>query len=107
MFGETYSLRIITTFLQENGIEFNYCNSRVGIGMYNHGCGVKLDDTYKLSIQTHTDIIGSSFAEVALQNVKTQQLVYDGTYGFGDVIRFDTPQDLFDNILEVQGKARA
>lgn len=101
MFGETYSLRLITTFLQENDIEYNYSNSRMGMGLYDHGCSVKINDTYKLSIQTHTDVVGPSFVETALQNVKTQNIVYNGTYGYYDVIRFDTPQEFFDHILYV------
>ena len=101
MFGETYSLRLITEFLTENGIEFKYSNSRVGMGLYSHGCSVQINDTYKLSIQTHTDVVGPSFVEVALQDIKAKKIVNDGTYGYFDVIRFDTPKKLFDHLLAV------
>lgn len=101
MSQETYALKLITSFLQENNIKFNYNNSNIGMSFYNHGCSVKINDTYKLSIQTHTDVVGPSFVEVALQNVNTQKIVYDGTYGYYDVIRFNTPQEFFHHILDV------
>lgn len=98
---ETYTLRIVTDFLRSNNIEFKYSSSRVGFGFYEHGCRIQIDDTYQLSIQTHTDVVGESFAETALQNKVTQRIVEDGTFDYYDVKRFDTPQDLFDHIKEV------
>lgn len=98
MFGDTYSLGLVTAFLDANGIPYTYNNARVGFSLYNHGCRVKINDTYHISIQTHPDIAGNRFAETALQNLKTQQLVEDGTFGYTDVMRFPTPQDLFDHI---------
>lgn len=103
MLGETYALNLVTTFLKELNIDFNYSNSRMGFGLYYHGCRVDINDTYCLSIQTHIDVVGPSFVEVALQNVKTQKIVDDGTYGYFGVIRFDTPHKLFDHLLDVMG----
>jgi aspartokinase len=74
MFGETYSLSLITEFLNSKGIPYEYCNARVGILFDNHGCRVQLSDIYTLSVQTHPDVAGDSFAEVALQNIVTQKL---------------------------------
>jgi hypothetical protein len=98
MRNETYSLRQVTTFLKERNIPYKYSNANVGISFYNHGCRIDVNDTYKLSIQTHTDIVGPSFAETALQDVKKGQIVYNGIYGYIDVIRWDSPQELFDHI---------
>lgn len=101
MENETYTLRIITTYLKSKGISFEHWSSNVGISFYEHGCRVKLNETYSLSIQTHTDVVGRSFAETALQNMETKRIVHDGTYGYDDVIRHDTPEKLFEHIDEL------
>lgn len=98
MFGETYSLGLITKFLKEKGIAYEPRNANVGFTMHDHGCAVKINDTYTLSIQTHPMIAGESFAETGLQNTITKKIVYDGTYRYWDVRRFKKPQDLFDHI---------
>jgi len=91
MFDETYSLSLVTEFLKSKGIPFTYCNAQVGILFYNHGCRIQLNDTFSLSVQTHPDVAGNCFVEVALQNVVTKQFV-------GDEERFATPQQLFEHI---------
>ena len=98
MFGETYSLSLVTEFLDSKKISYKYCNANIGILFHNHGCRVILNDTYSISIQTHPDVAGCSFAETALQNMKTKQLVN------GDVDRFNTPQELFDYITDMVSK---
>lgn len=95
---ETYSLRLITDFLKDKNITFEYCNSKVGFMLYNHGCRIDITPRYKLSIQTHPSVIGGAFAETALQDIDNARLVYDGTMGYHDVKRFDTPEELFDHI---------
>lgn len=101
MFGETYSLRVVTDFLRKNNIEFEYCNARIGTALYDHGCRIKINDTYSISVQTHPDIAGNGFAETALQNMVSNKIVYDGTYGYDDVERFMTPEDLFEHLRSI------
>lgn len=98
---ETYALSLVTEFLKENGIEYAHNSANIGICFNEHGCRVKVNDTYQLSIQTHTDVVGSSFAETALQNTTTKKIVYDGTHGYYDVKRWAKPVQLFDHILEL------
>ena len=102
MFGETYSLQLITKYLKSENIPFKYSNAGVGFGICNHGCRVIFNDTYNLSIQTHPDVTGSSFAETALQNQTTKQIMYDGTFGYHDVKRWNTPDDLFEHIKQLR-----
>jgi hypothetical protein len=104
---ETYSLRVVTKFLNERKIAYEHSSARVGFGSFNeHGCRIKLNDTYKLSIQTHPDIAGEAFAETALQNIKNHKICYDGTYSYIDVRRFDNPQQLFDHVIWIMEKAQ-
>lgn len=98
MFGETYSLSLVTDFLDSKKIPYKYCNANVGILFHNHGCRVQLNDTFSLSVQTHPDVAGPSFAETALQNNVTKKIVG------GDVERFYSPQELFDYITEIVRK---
>jgi len=106
MLGETYSLRVVTEFLRQNNIEFDYSNARVGgTNFYDHGCRIKIDDRYSISVQTHPSIAGNSFAETALQDMISKQIVYDGTYGYDAVKQHDTPEDLFQHLRDVLNKA--
>lgn len=98
---ETYSLRLVTDFLKQQNIPFELHSANVGICFAEHGCRVTLDDTYKLSIQTHPDVTGCSFAETALQNMVIRKMVYDGTHGYYDIKRWNTPDELFEHILEL------
>lgn len=102
---ETYCLRLVTAFLKKEGIPFDYNSAMVGgMSLYEHGCRVDVDDTYKLSIQTHSDVVGSSFAETALQNMVTHNICYDGTHGYYDVRRWNTPEELFKHIKAVMAR---
>lgn len=94
-------MRLVTEFLEEQGIEYKHNSASVGMLFYEHGCRVKINDVYQLSVQTHPDIAGPCFAETALQNVETKKIVCDGTYGYCDVERWDTPDDLFDHIRKL------
>jgi hypothetical protein len=98
MIRETYSLRQVTTFLKVRNIPYKYCNAHVGMSYYNHGCRIDVNEKYKLSIQTHTNVVGPSFAETALQDAVKGTIVYDGVYGYYDVIRWDSTQELFHHI---------
>ena len=99
---ETYSLRIITDFLRKNNIPFTYHNANVaGYTVVNHGCRITLHDTYMLSIQTHPLVAAYAFAETALQGLQTKRMVHDGTYGYDDVIRWATPEELFEHIQKI------
>lgn len=101
MLGDTYSLRLVVSFLKDNRIPYKYCNANVGFIFHNHGCRINVDDTYSLSIQTHPMVTGESFAETGLTNVVTKAMVEDGTHGYHDVMRFLDPKELFDHILSL------
>lgn len=101
MFSETYSLRLVTDFLRKHNVEFEYSNAKVGSSFYDHGCRIKINDTYSISVQTHPDIAGYGFAETALQNMISKKIVYDGTYGYCDIERFNTPEDLFAHLRSI------
>lgn len=94
MFGNTYSLRLVIDFLDENKIEYKYSNANVGFTIHNHGCRIQINDKYSLSIQTHPMVVGESFAETALTNVLTKEMVEDGI--------FYDPRELFDHILSLE-----
>lgn len=102
MLGETYALSLVTRFLQQNNMEFEYNSAKVGsLLLYHHGCRVSLKDRYSLSIQTHPDIVGCFFAETALMDVEKKQFVVDGTLGYRDVMQFSTPDALREHLLDV------
>lgn len=101
MLGNTYQLRLVIKFLRDNRIAYSYCSANIGSMLYEHGCHIKINDTYRLSVQTHPMIAGESFAETALQNMITRDVVYDGTHGYYDVQRFCNPSDLFEHILSL------
>ena len=101
MSDATYSLRLVIEFLKNNKIPYTYCSANVDYMFYEHGCRIKLDDTYTLSIQTHPMIAGKSFAETALRNMVTGKIVEDGTHDYDDIKRFWNPSDLFDHILSL------
>ena len=101
MIDETYSLSVITKFLTSNNIPYEHCNAKVGMSFYDHGCRVKLNEQYSLSIQTHPDIAGESFAETALQDMVNKKIVYSGKFSYHDVKHFKDPQELFDHITDL------
>lgn len=98
-FGDTYALKKIVKFFNENNLEFKYYNSATGINLYNHGCRLILNKGIQLSIQTHTDVVGDSFAEtLTFHNGKIK---YITKLGYSDVIRHKKPKELFQHIKEL------
>jgi hypothetical protein len=92
----TYCLRIVTKYLDMKNIKYSYCTGGHVFKLYESGCQIQLNDKYRLSIQTHNDLVGSDFAETALLDGK--EIVY-GQYGYGhDVMRHDSPEKLFEHI---------
>jgi hypothetical protein len=65
-----------------------------------------MTDDLKMSIQTHPMITGTAFAETAIQSMQEGKVIY-GRFGYDDVIRHDTPEDLFSHIQEVLSKVQA
>lgn len=100
----TYSLRVIVDFLESKDIKYKFASSPVGYVFYEHGVRMDLTDDLKMSIQTHPMIAGPAFAETAIQSMQQQKVVY-GHFGYNDVIRHDTPEDLFNHIQEVVNEA--
>jgi hypothetical protein len=69
------------------------------------GIVLTLINGYSLSIQTHPDIAEHAFAETAL--IKDNQICYeDEVLGYYDVLRHDTPEDLFAHIDESIAKLK-
>lgn len=101
----TYSLRLIVNYLESKNIQYTFASSPVGYTFYEHGCRVFLTDDLKMSIQTHPMIAGPAFAETAIQSMERKTVVY-GHFGYNDVIRHDTPEDLFSHIQEVVNEAK-
>lgn len=101
----TYSLRVVEDYLKEKDIKYVFANARVGLFLYDHGCRIDLTDDLKMSIQTHPMIAGPAFAETAIQSMERKSVVY-GYFGYNDVIRHDTPEELFNHIQEVLNAAK-
>lgn len=102
----SYSLRVVLEYLKSKNIEYTVSNASVGLGFYDHGCRIQLNDRYKLSIQTHPDVAVDAFAETAIVDTTKRGPVY-GVFGYDDVLRHRTPEDLFAHIEEVLEKAKA
>lgn len=85
---ETYSLSIITAWLKEKNIPFNYAQASLGMlsSIYNHGIRINIKDNDVLSIQTHPDVAGWAFAETLVRS----NMLSD--------IRHETPEKLFEFI---------
>lgn len=105
MLGETYSLRIVTALLRENHLEYTYNDAKVGVTLFHHGCRIALNERYTLSIQTHPDIAGFSFAETAM--LVDNKVVMDGTFGYDDIKRFHTPEALMEHVRALVDEVRA
>lgn len=103
MVNETYSLRVVTTYLNSKGISFEHWSGYVGYrySFYEHGCRITLNCDLKMSIQTHPIFAGPAFAETVIQSLETKSFVYD-KFGYADdVLRFQTPEKLFEHIENV------
>ena len=93
----SYSLGLVTDFLDKMKITYTYSSGGGMFAFYETGCRIKLNEPFELSIQTDPVIAGPSFAETALISANTHKVVY-GTCGYGDVKRHDTPDELFKEI---------
>lgn len=107
----TYSCRLIAEFLEAERVYYTFNSAPVGILHYAHGLRISLgqDDTVSMSIQTHPDIAATSFAETFLmrQTDDSSSVAQDDAelgYVYRDVRRFQTPELLFDHILQVVHK---
>ena len=84
---ETYSLSLITTWLEDKNIPFKYSSSCIDIySIYEHGIRIQFEGFY-LSIQTHPMIAGWAFVET----LRTDDMSSD--------TRHKSPEDFF-NFLE-------
>lgn len=81
---ETYSLRLLTSWLKENKISFIYYSPDIEYDkLYEHGIKIKYKDTF-ISIQTHPRVTGWAFAETLILDNITEE-----------AIRHETPDSLF------------
>lgn len=88
---ETYSLKVITSWLKERNIPFKYSSSPIDrYCLYQHGIRIKFVG-FELSLQTHPMIAGWAFVE----SLRTDNMLSD--------TRYDTPEKFFeflDNLLK-------
>ena len=96
----TYSVRKITEWRDQQGFcDYVKGNPRLVSDFMVTGVPLVLGETYQLSIQTHPDIAGHAFAETAITRKDKGGVVYISKYGYyGDVIRHDEMDDLFEHI---------
>lgn len=104
----SYSIALIARWLRDqNGIEWKDC-SRHPIDpycFYTTGIRISLDvpdqQDVELSVQTHPAIAAYAFAETAV--LVAGGVIYPTALGYGDdVVRHQTPDDLFQHILRVR-----
>lgn len=69
------------------------------------GIRLNLVDNYSLSIQTHPDVASEAFAETAL--VKDGKICYVEEYGYENVLRHQSPKELFEHIGVLVTKLKA
>lgn len=100
-FGQSYSLRKISNWLDSNNLTNYNETSSMGGGLYSTGIRLVLNDKYSISMQTEPMVAGPSFCETALIDNKSGKLSYINKLGYHDVIRHDEPEDLYNHILEL------
>lgn len=90
---------MVTKWLKNHGLSFQHSSGNINClpSLYQTGCNFKLNDQFILSIQTDPSIAGEAFAETAIISTETEQLDYRH-FGSGDVKRFKTPENLFNEI---------
>lgn len=86
---ETYSLSIITRWLNEKQIEFKYHNPAViSTSLINHGIHITIKNK-NISIQTHPTVAGWAFAETCcLDDIQNEK-------------RHETPEKLFEYLESI------
>lgn len=105
--GEIYGLRKVTEWLAANGTprsDYKYSDNRFSPALYHSGLLLTLNKDLYLSIQTAPATAGNAFCETAL--VTKYSLLYDSSLGYGDVCRWDEPEDLFKHIVEIRQKLK-
>ncbi len=101
----TYSLRVVMQHLDSKGLSYSFSSGPVGPSIYEHGCRLELPCScgdVKMSIQTHPTLVGPAFAETAI--IKDGKLIWfkmDDRDDGNDVMRHDTPEQLFEHIRMV------
>jgi len=93
----SYSLGLVTDFLDQLKITYEFSSGGCHWSLCETGCRINLTEPFELSIQTDPAITGSAFAETALISTKTRKVCY-GPCGYGDVKTHDTPEELFKEI---------
>lgn len=105
--GEIYGLRKVTEWLAANGTpqsDYKYSDNRFSPALYHSGLLLTLNKDLYLSIQTAPATAGNAFCETAL--VTKHSILYDSSLGYGDVCRWDEPEDLFKHIVEIRQKLK-
>ena len=98
----TYSCRLVVERLENIGLvkdeDFTVEACTIDVfNIYSSGVRLKIGQNTVLSIQTHPNIAGPSFAETAI--LHNGNVVYPEKLGYeGDVIRHWKPEDLFTHI---------
>lgn len=97
----SYSVRIITEWLDEQKIEWKHASPNLdrGMTMTQTGLSINLNTHIRMSIQTDPRVAGPSFAETAIQ--ANGGVIYSDELGYSDVIRHDEPSELFQHIKDI------
>ena len=105
MLGHSYGLRKISSIVEDFN---NIKNIKIeivptknhNIGLYSTGCRLFFpNSTYSLSVQTDSLVAGDSFCETAL--LLNDDIIYDGSLGYDDVIRHYEIEDLKKHLEEI------
>lgn len=97
----TYGLRIIVAWLQKNDFVYEPCNGdSPGRNLrFQHGVWVRIAGDFDLSVQTHTDIVCTAFAETALLFKKQMIPKWDA-------LKWNTPEALFEDFDELRNRLK-
>ncbi len=90
-----------------DGVSFR---SDRGAGLMQTAFQVSFDGTKRgLSIAAPSDMIrsGCGYVETALIDTTTDELMYDGDLGYSDVRRFDSVDELYDELIRLRDKLRS
>ena len=106
MFGHSYGLRKVDCLVKKINkdmgaeIELEPITKTFGFCLYATGCRLIFHDSkYSLSVQTDASVAGDSFCETAL--ICDDNIMYDGTLGYNDVIRHYDIEDFENHLIEL------
>lgn len=103
-----YACRVIMQWLKSEGFAgISIVPTRLALGHYWTAMYLTITPQWQLSIQTHSEIVGSAFAETAV--LVWDRLITAESLGYthNQAIRHDGPDELFAHLRQVLGVASA